>query len=171
MVYSVNLDIQIQFLLIYLIKFSEQDATQIKAVLKFNFSEKEFVFQNWKKCIEYRLKELMSCKDVNIYNIISSWPAYKQSFGYDLVNTFFTLIKKVIENNRFVAYFQISIDFDGMYPGKSNNFFLNWSKLNEILPTYLNMNLKDAKLKSIWVEALEKWTTLDQSNIFYNKSK
>lgn len=32
---------------------------------------------------------------------------------------------------------------------------------------YISMNLKDVKMKSVWVEAKEKWSTLDQSNILY----
>ncbi|KAI8116875.1 hypothetical protein CVS40_11142 [Lucilia cuprina] len=59
-------------------------------------------------------------------------------------------------------FYQISIDFETLFPDKTNNFFMNWTKLNEILPLYIN--LKDLKLKALWAEAKEKWNGFGQNS-------
>lgn len=65
--------------------FLEADELQVKYFLKYNFADKEETCQRWKECINIRHKHLTECKDPSIANIIDSWPAYKQTFGADLV--------------------------------------------------------------------------------------
>lgn len=61
--------------------------------------------------------------------------------------------------------FQISIDFESLFSNKTDNFYMNWTKLNDILPLYINSNLKDVRLKTLWIEARLNWIKVSAYNL------
>lgn len=65
--------------------FTDQEASNIKNCLKYNFSNKDETIKRWHQTANYRLKEFLDCNDNNIKKIIEEWPAYKQCFGGELV--------------------------------------------------------------------------------------
>ncbi|XP_067625874.1 uncharacterized protein [Eurosta solidaginis] len=75
----------------------------------------------------------------NLNSILEEWPLYKQSFGYSL----------------------IELDFQKLYPERTNLLFDKWSRFHQSIPFLFETHIKDANSLHIWKRLKEGIFTTD----------
>uniref|UniRef100_A0A8D8KAP2 (northern house mosquito) hypothetical protein n=2 Tax=Culex pipiens TaxID=7175 RepID=A0A8D8KAP2_CULPI len=82
---------------------------------------KEMVIDQWKNCFELRKQDISTAASLN--EILEMYPIIKHPIGGNLIIS----------------------DFDVMYPGATNSFFLNFHKLHDVLKPFLKTAHKSDK--------------------------
>ncbi|XP_067634765.1 uncharacterized protein [Eurosta solidaginis] len=95
---------------------SHEEFLEKKFWLTHNYTPWDQVKSYWKETSVMRLKSANSIKD-----LLEDWPRYSDSNGYELVE----------------------IDFENMYPGKSNQLFLKLDNFYKKIMPILQCDVKD----------------------------
>ncbi|XP_067614122.1 uncharacterized protein [Eurosta solidaginis] len=105
--------------------------------LKYNIEPYDEVVQKWETTFAVRHSFMKNAENLN--SILEEWPLYKQSFGYSL----------------------IELDFQKLYPERTNLLFDKWSRFHQSIPFLFDTHIKDANNLHIWKRLIEGIFTSD----------